>query len=91
MLYSKYSIMELPLYIKNMSIFQGILWSLSILNLIHESEPSKYNRIINSTRYSENQALELATHGGISMLLTIINVLCIWIMGILLLKARDTI
>lgn len=45
--------------------------------------------MIKTTKYSENQANELAIMGSISMCLTISNIICIYIMGILVLKLKE--
>lgn len=41
--------------------------------------------------YSNHQSIELAVYGGISMLLTIANVICIQVVGVLILKVYTTI
>lgn len=69
--------------------FQGILWALSFVYLYHQDDDTRYKRVIKTDTYSDNQATELAIYGAISMLLTIINVICIWVMGIILLKVKE--
>lgn len=54
--------------------------------MLNESNAAKYHSVITSKYYSDNQAVELAIHGVMSMLLTIVNVLCILLMGVLALK-----
>lgn len=67
---------------------QGLLWSLACLFLIHEDDNEKYHSVITSKVYSDNQAVELAIHGLMSMLLTIANIICILVMGVIALKVR---
>lgn len=56
---------------------------------IFENDDSLYVDVIKSRRYSDNQATELAVLGGISMCLTLSNVLCVYLMGILVLKVKE--
>lgn len=39
--------------------------------------------------YSENQALELLSLGGISLCVTLTNVLCVYVMGYIFLKVKE--
>lgn len=56
--------------------------------MVHRSDENIYNSVIKSTVYSENQAVELAILGSISMAVTLINVICIYGAGILFLKVN---
>lgn len=67
-------------------ILQGLLWAIAILFLVYEKNDSAYNRVIKTNYYSDHQAVELAVFGAISMTITIINVICIYLMGFLFLK-----
>lgn len=66
--------------------FQGLFWSLTCLYIIYDYDIKLYGTLIKSNYYSDNQAIELAAHGVLSMSLTIVNVICILIMGVLTLK-----
>lgn len=70
---------------------QGLLWALTFVYLYHQDDINLYKRVINIDQesYSDDQATELAIYGAISMLLTIVNIICIWVMGILLLKIKE--
>lgn len=69
---------------------QGLLWSLACLFLMYEHDNERYHSVITSKVYSDNQAVELAIHGVMSMLLTIANILCILLMGVIALKVNST-
>lgn len=56
--------------------------------MVHKNDADIYNSVIKSTIYSQNQAVELAILGSISMAVTIINVVCIYGTGILFLKVK---
>ncbi|XP_037052297.1 uncharacterized protein LOC119085886 [Bradysia coprophila] len=67
----------------------GLLWALALLFMVHRDNEKIYNSVIKSTMYSENQAVELAILGTISMAVTVINVICIYGAGILFLKIKE--
>lgn len=67
-------------------VLQGVLWALAILYTFHEQNVELYHKVITTNYYSNNQAIELAVHGCISMLLTVVNIICILLMGVLVLK-----
>lgn len=68
--------------------FQGLLWALAVLFLLHENDESAYNNVIKTSYYSDHQATELAILGAISMTITIINVVCIYVVGYSFLKVN---
>lgn len=45
--------------------------------------------MVKSHSFSNNQATELVTLGAISMLVTISNIICVYIMGVLVLKVKE--
>lgn len=67
----------------------GVMWSLSFMYAIFQNDETKFNIVLNSTLYSEHQSVELAALGSVSMGLTIINILCIYVSGILFLKIKE--
>lgn len=69
-------------------IFQGLLWALAVLFMLHENDESAYNNVIKTSYYSDHQATELAILGTISMTITIINVVCIYVVGYSFLKVK---
>ncbi|EDW52459.1 uncharacterized protein LOC6612019 [Drosophila sechellia] len=71
------------------AVNSGLLWAVACIYKIFENDDSLYVDVIKSRRYSDNQATELAVLGGISMCLTLSNVLCVYLMGILVLKIKE--
>ncbi|KAM7353003.1 uncharacterized protein ACRADG_005308 [Cochliomyia hominivorax] len=71
------------------AVNSGLLWALAVIYKFFEKDESRYNSVVKNTLYSNNQATELAILGSISMCLTISNIICIYIMGILVLKIKE--
>ncbi|EDW25470.1 GL26408 [Drosophila persimilis] len=71
------------------AVNSGLLWALACIYKFFESDDSLYVDVIKSRKYSENQAKELAVLGSISMCLTLSNVLCVYSVGILVLKVKE--
>ncbi|XP_052852318.1 uncharacterized protein LOC128262231 [Drosophila gunungcola] len=71
------------------AVNSGLLWAVACIYKFFEHDDSLYVDVIKTRRYSDNQAEELAVLGGISMCLTLSNVLCVYLMGILVLKAKE--
>ncbi|XP_022228217.2 uncharacterized protein LOC111078000 [Drosophila obscura] len=71
------------------AVNSGLLWALACIYKIFENDDSLYVDVIKSKRYSENQAKELAVLGSISMCLTLSNVLCVYTVGIFVLKVKE--
>lgn len=69
--------------------FQGVLWALSLLCLLFGSQDTRYSAVVKTHIYSDNQTLELFTLGCMSMCLTLLNVVCIYVMGVLFLKIKE--
>ncbi|KAJ6646100.1 hypothetical protein Bhyg_01310 [Pseudolycoriella hygida] len=67
----------------------GLLWALALLFMIHKDDEDIYNSVIKSTTYSQNQAVELAILGSMSMTITLINIVSIYVTGILFLKIKE--
>lgn len=61
-----------------------------MLYVLYEDNEHHFKKVISTNIFSDNQALELAAYGGMSMLVTIINIICILLMGILVLKVYFT-
>lgn len=72
-----------------MRFLKGLLWALALLFMVHRDNENIYNSVVKSPMYSENQAVELAILGTISMAVTVINVVCIYFAGILFLKVSS--
>uniref|UniRef100_T1P801 DUF389 domain-containing protein n=1 Tax=Musca domestica TaxID=7370 RepID=T1P801_MUSDO len=71
------------------AVNSGLLWAIALIYKCYENDESKFPQVVKSTQYSENQANELAVLATISMCLTISNILCIYVMGILVLKLKE--
>lgn len=54
--------------------------------MVYRNDELRYNTVIKTNFYSDHQAAELGIYGAISMLLTIVNIICMLLMGILVLK-----
>lgn len=65
---------------------QGLFWALAVLYKLNEKDETLYDKIVMTSYYSNHQSIELAVYGCISMLLTIANVICIQVVGVLTLK-----
>ncbi|XP_053961316.1 uncharacterized protein LOC128865215 [Anastrepha ludens] len=71
------------------AINAGVLWALSLIYILFETDDSRFNLIVKSRTFSDNQAKELVILGVISMLVTISNIICVYIMGVLVLKVKE--
>lgn len=71
------------------AVNSGLLWALACIYKLYEKDDTLYVDVVKSRTYSQNQATELAILGGISMCLTLSNILCIYLMGILVLKVKQ--
>lgn len=68
------------------AVNSGVLWSLAVLCFIHADDDTRYNRLVSTNIYSKNQALELLAYGAVSLMLTLMNIICILIFGVLIFK-----
>lgn len=67
----------------------GVLWALSLLCLLFGSQDTRYSAVVKTHIYSDNQTVELFTLGCMSMCLTLLNVVCIYLMGVIFLKIKE--
>lgn len=67
----------------------GVLWALSLLCLLFGSQDTRYSAVVKTHIYSDNQTIELFTLGCMSMCLTLLNVVCIYLMGIIFLRIKE--
>lgn len=65
-----------------MALIKYVRWSIT-LDPIHLAIPESY-----SPSYSNNMATEACVLGAVSVTLSIVNIICIIIMGIIVLKVR---
>ncbi|KAL5279219.1 hypothetical protein ACFFRR_003687 [Megaselia abdita] len=71
------------------AVNSGLLWALASIYVFHSKDSDHFNSVTKTTRYSEHQATELCILGTISMCLTILNIICIYVMGIIVLKVKE--
>ncbi|XP_062545675.1 uncharacterized protein LOC134212121 [Armigeres subalbatus] len=72
------------------SVNAGILWSLSLLSSIYGKSPEqRYATVTQTNLYSDIQSVELFCLGCMSFCLTLVNVCCIYIMGIFILWIKE--
>lgn len=71
------------------AVNSGLLWALACIYKLFEHDDTLYKDVVKSRKYSKDQATELAVMGSISMCLTLSNILCIYVMGILVLKVKQ--
>ncbi|XP_061402829.1 uncharacterized protein LOC133338675 [Musca vetustissima] len=71
------------------AVNSGLLWAIALIYKCYENDETKFPQVVKTTQYSENQANELAVLATISMCLTISNILCIYVMGIVVLKLKE--
>ncbi|XP_001653400.2 uncharacterized protein LOC5570921 [Aedes aegypti] len=72
------------------SVNAGILWSLSLLSSIYGKAPDRrYATVTQTNLYSDTQSVELFCLGCMSFCLTLVNVCCIYIMGIFILWVKE--
>ncbi|XP_036328116.1 uncharacterized protein LOC118740618 [Rhagoletis pomonella] len=71
------------------AINAGVLWALALIYTLFETDNSRFNLIVKSRTFSDNQATELVILGAISMLVTISNIICVYVMGVLVLKVKE--
>ncbi|KRF85590.1 uncharacterized protein [Drosophila virilis] len=71
------------------AVNSGLLWALACIYKLYENDDTLYVNVVKSRKYSQHQGTELAVLGSISMCLTLSNVLCVYLMGILVLKVKQ--
>lgn len=72
------------------SVNAGILWALSLLSSIYGSQPEqRYATVTQTSFYSNNQSVELFCLGCMSFFLTLVNVCCIYVMGVIVLWIKE--
>lgn len=72
------------------SVNAGIMWSLALLNTLHGKEPNQRYAVVTQTNfYSESQAVELFCLGCMTFCLTLVNICCIYVMGVFILWIKE--
>ncbi|XP_031637079.1 uncharacterized protein LOC116349673, partial [Contarinia nasturtii] len=67
----------------------GIFCALAVLYKLNENDENLYSKVVTTNYYSNHQSIELTVYGAISMLLTIVNVLCILFVGVIILRIKE--
>lgn len=67
----------------------GLLWSFSCVHMIFKDIGPRFESFVKEKKYSDDQAIELLALGGISLCVTLTNVLCIYMMGCIFLKIKE--
>lgn len=71
------------------AVNSGLLWALATLYVFHSKENGYFESVTKTSKYSDHQATELYILGGISMCLTALNIICVYLMGIIVLKIKE--
>lgn len=61
---------------------------MALVHLIFADDKSRFTGVVTSSRYSEDPATELALLGTVSLCLTLVNILCIFLAGVAVYKVR---
>lgn len=61
---------------------------MSLIHLYYLNDKTKFNNVIKTNVHSSNPAIELAVDGLISLGLTLVNIICIYIAGIIVYVVR---
>lgn len=56
---------------------------MSLIHLYYLEDETKFNNVIKTNVHSDNPAIELAVDGFISLGLTLVNIICIYLAGII--------
>lgn len=67
-------------------LFQGLLWAIGLLHLLFMDDETRWSDVISSNTYSDNPAVELAVLGTLSLCLTLVNIVCIFLAGVAVYK-----
>lgn len=67
-------------------ILQGLLWAMSLVHLIYMDDDTRWTAVVKTSTYSNNQAVELAVLGVVSLCLTLVNIVCIFLAGVAVYK-----
>lgn len=67
----------------------GLMWSLSCIHTIFKGKGPRFDSFLTTRKYSDNESIELLALGGISLCVTLTNVLCIYVMGFIFLKIKE--
>ncbi|KAK9711140.1 protein of unknown function (DUF389), partial [Popillia japonica] len=67
----------------------GLLWSLASVYYVKGNETTRYSSLTYTDYYSNNRAIELTSLGAVSLCLTFVNIICIYVAGILMFKIKE--
>lgn len=61
---------------------------MALVHLIFSDDATRFKRVVTSVRYSEDPTKELALLGTVSLCLTLVNIMCIFLSGVVVYKVR---
>ncbi|KAI5637117.1 hypothetical protein NE865_10167 [Phthorimaea operculella] len=67
----------------------GLLWAMALVHLIFMDDDTRWTSVVKTTIYSDNQPTELAVLGAVSLCLTLVNILCIFLAGVAVYKVKE--
>ncbi|KAJ8922429.1 hypothetical protein NQ315_004375 [Exocentrus adspersus] len=67
----------------------GLLWSLSSIYYLKGDETTRYHNLNQTRYYSDNYTVELFCLGIVSICLTFVNIVCIYVAAILVFKIKE--
>ncbi|XP_049874183.1 uncharacterized protein LOC126372457 [Pectinophora gossypiella] len=67
----------------------GLLWAMALVHLIFMDDDTRWTTVVKTTIYSDNQPTELAVLGAVSLCLTLVNIVCIFLAGVAVYKVKE--
>ncbi|KAJ8979766.1 hypothetical protein NQ317_015243 [Molorchus minor] len=67
----------------------GLLWSLASVYYFKGNETTRYHALTQTNYYSTDYSTELLTLGAVSICLTFVNIICIYLAAILVFKIKE--
>ncbi|XP_052754925.1 uncharacterized protein LOC113521426 [Galleria mellonella] len=67
----------------------GLLWAMALVHLIFSNDEARWTNVVTTANFSSDQATELALLGTVSLSLTLVNIFCIFIAGVVVYKVKE--
>ncbi|KAM3966356.1 uncharacterized protein ACR2FA_012665 [Aphomia sociella] len=67
----------------------GLLWAMALVHLIFANDEAHWNNVVTTSYFSADQSTELAILGSVSLSLTLINIVCIFLAGVTVYKVKE--
>ncbi|XP_053606842.1 uncharacterized protein LOC128673191 [Plodia interpunctella] len=67
----------------------GLLWAMALVHLIYADDETRWTQVVTTANFSSDNAAELAVLGSISLCLTLINIVCIYVAGYVVYKVKE--